>query len=217
MSHEKGLEPIFYTSIESIFQRRLDSVISIISKLPSTQLLEEVKPPQEKKVVTSPPKTPSLVKVKRWERHMQSVVLILFHEKKPNKVLIFKERTNTWGFPAGLVEEGEIPLDTLKREYKEESGWELPKIDYKTYVFTAKKGRTSAIFIAKTRVEVKTQGFGPARQQYPLEVLEMKFVTLEELEEMRDGRLIRKSALESLPLILRNLRKREERVFVKPQ
>ncbi|MBU1252175.1 MAG: NUDIX hydrolase [Nanoarchaeota archaeon] len=50
----------------------------------------------------------------------------------------YKPEGNTWGVPAGKVDEGEIVLNTIMREIQEETGFALPpsKISYfdKVYV-----------------------------------------------------------------------------------
>lgn len=44
------------------------------------------------------------------------------------EILIIKDHKGNWTFPKGLIEEGEDPVDTAKREVKEEVG--LDSIEY---------------------------------------------------------------------------------------
>ncbi|SET00146.1 NUDIX hydrolase [[Clostridium] polysaccharolyticum] len=66
-------------------------------------------------------------------KHPDAVVLIL-HNETGDKVLLNKEfrmAVGKWvyNFPAGLIDEGEEPEESARRELKEETGLDLIKID----------------------------------------------------------------------------------------
>jgi ADP-ribose pyrophosphatase len=60
-------------------------------------------------------------------------------------------RTNFWELPAGLVEDGEKPLDCVRREFSEEIGYELlrPKLVARAYSSPARSSQIGHIFVGR--------------------------------------------------------------------
>jgi len=61
------------------------------------------------------------------------IIGIIKHENEPLKIVLIKQYRVPVGkyiieFPAGLVDKGETPIETAKREFKEETGMEITKI-----------------------------------------------------------------------------------------
>ena len=61
-------------------------------------------------------------------------VVLIMHDETGEKILINKEfrlATGAWvyNFPAGLIDEGEEPIESAKRELREETGLELYEVD----------------------------------------------------------------------------------------
>lgn len=48
---------------------------------------------------------------------------------RDNKVLLVKDTKGVWELPGEKIEFGENPKDTLKREFREELGWNDLKVD----------------------------------------------------------------------------------------
>lgn len=66
--------------------------------------------------------------------HKVDAVVMIMHDHTGEKILLNKEfrlAAGTWvyNFPAGMVDEGEEPIDSVARELKEETGLDLVKID----------------------------------------------------------------------------------------
>lgn len=54
--------------------------------------------------------------------------LIVRYKKRVWEVLLMKDMNNTWTFPKGIIEKGEIPNDAARREIAEEVG--LTKLEF---------------------------------------------------------------------------------------
>lgn len=68
------------------------------------------------------------------KKQADAVTIIAFSEDG-EKILLQKEFRLTindyvWSFPAGLIDENESPIDSAKRELKEETGLDLTKVLY---------------------------------------------------------------------------------------
>lgn len=66
------------------------------------------------------------------DRPVDAVVLIM-HDETKQKILLNKEfrlAVGEWvyNFPAGLIDEGEVPQESAKRELKEETGLDLVRV-----------------------------------------------------------------------------------------
>lgn len=68
------------------------------------------------------------------QNHTPDAVVLILHNKEGDKVLLNKEfrmAVGKWvyNFPAGLIDEGEVPTESAARELKEETGLDLISID----------------------------------------------------------------------------------------
>lgn len=83
-------------------------------------------------------------------------ILLYRTNKRDSRVEVFLIRANTprnqpelWGVPKGRMEAGERPLQTAKREFREETGTEAPELSYDPLApFVTKRGKQITIFTA---------------------------------------------------------------------
>jgi len=68
----------------------------------------------------------------RMKKHSAGILLYRFRDKKLEVMLVHpggpfwaKKDEGSWSIPKGLIEKGEDPLEAAKREFKEETGFEV--------------------------------------------------------------------------------------------
>lgn len=86
----------------------------------------------EKKIYEMVSRDRNVQNISDLDRHVDAVVMII-HNKCGDKLLLTKEYRmtvgkNLFGFPSGLIEDGESISQCAKRELKEETGLDLEKI-----------------------------------------------------------------------------------------
>lgn len=112
-------------------------------------------------------------------------VVIIMHDVTGGKVLLNREfrmaaGTFVYNFPAGLIDPGEDPEISAKRELKEETGLDLIQIEdtlYDSYSAIGFSNETNAVVIGKASGE-----FAPSTSTY--EEIEAQWYTKEEVREL---------------------------------
>jgi len=92
---------------------------------------------------------------------------VIFNDKR--EVLLLKHRFRAgsgWGLPGGFMEQGEQPIDTLRRELREEIGLEVDDVQ----VFAARSFRkpkqVEVLFRARANADVKSQTIEVERAEW---------------------------------------------------
>lgn len=108
------------------------------------------------------------------------------------KVLLIKSRVRgTWEWPAGRSEGNESPLQTCRREVREESGLDIEKyrflgVNFQTGGMT-KNGRLQFTFVAEISADV-----AKTVTPQPLEVSDFRWVDVAEAQAMIAAKLSRR-------------------------
>jgi len=83
---------------------------------------------------------------------------VIFNDK--GEVLLLKHRFRAgsgWGLPGGFMENGEQPIDALRRELHEEIGLELDDVKVFAVRSFKKPKQVEVLFRARANAEVKSQ------------------------------------------------------------
>lgn len=108
-------------------------------------------------------RNPDIKGKKELTARKPDAVVIIVHDEAGEKILIdreFRLATGEWiyNFPAGLIDEGEEPEESAKRELREETGLELYEIDDKiplSYSAIGFSNETNVCIVGKARGEFK--------------------------------------------------------------
>lgn len=92
-------------------------------------------------------------------------------------------------FPAGLIEKGEEPADSAKRELEEETGYRAGEIEQIIYEYPAVGYSDEKVYIFKAKNLTKTQ-----RHLDPTEDIKVHKISVDELKELYRNEEIHSSA-----------------------
>ena len=124
-------------------------------------------------------------------RMAESAGLLLFR-RPPLRVLIAHpggpfwkgKHEGAWSIPKGLVESGEEPIDTARREFVEETGLSLPEsaTPIELGSITLRSGKRVTAWCLEADVDVALADFGTFRMEWPPKSgIEREFPEIDEL------------------------------------
>ena len=92
---------------------------------------------------------------------------VIFNDKR--EVLLLKHRFRAgsgWGLPGGFMEQGEQPIDTLRRELREEIGLEVDDVELFAVRSFNKPKQVEVLFRACANAQVKSLTMEVERAQW---------------------------------------------------
>lgn len=92
---------------------------------------------------------------------------VIFNDKR--EVLLLKHRFRPgsgWGLPGGFMEQGEQPIDTLRRELREEIGLEVDDVELFAVRSFNKPKQVEVLFRARANAQVKSLTMEVERAQW---------------------------------------------------
>lgn len=130
--------------------------------------------------------------------HPGAVYIVAIDDEK--SILLIRQERYTTGIesyetPAGGIEAGEAPLETAKRELKEETGYVAKHWEHLTTIQAA-KGITNAMGHVFLATDLENPG---PHQQQEEGITDMKFVSFDKVEEMiRNGEMCDAQSIASI-------------------
>jgi len=120
----------------------------------------------------------------------KAVIMVAAIIEKDGKLLMVQEGDPSvrglWNVPAGHIEHGEDPIAAVRREVKEETGYDAnPFALGRLYAFKYKNG------VPALRFNFYCEIVGGLQQDKDEEILRLKWVEKEELEELHEEKKFR--------------------------
>ncbi len=135
------------------------------------------KEPVEKPVVLSTPGAKMPQRLVLADDIGAAFILLFTKCGSKVNIMLVKENYEKWGAPGGGVAPGDkTPLDTAKREFKEETGYEMPTLEKEESL----RFRNAFVLLGYTKECIEPK-FGKFKRKGDNEILELRHVPCDEI------------------------------------